>query len=154
MALNLESNIHAHACSLICIGCLRKVNTVLCGSVTSNSRDRTPNIYDSLPLTEYLCKLAFIRWEITWEISSLIFPNRICTKCRLTLTKDPLNIRFPIQLHSPSRLHTSATTWIVGDCSLCDIAFQKGRKPKRRNTNCPKNGRCKYICIDMQELWG
>ena len=69
-----------------------------------------------------------------WEISSSIFPNRICTKCRLTLTKNPLNFQFPMKLYSPSRLHTSATTWVAGDCSLCDIAFQKGRKPKKRNS--------------------
>ena len=138
MALNLESSIHARACSLMCIGCLRKVNTVLCGSVASNSRERTPNITDSMPLNEYLCNLALIRWEVTWEISSFIFPNRICTSCRLILTKNPLNIQFPIKLHSPSQLHTSTTTWIVGDCSLCDIAFQKGRKVKRIKINCPK----------------
>ena len=42
MSLNLETSIHARACSLICIGCHRKVNTVLIRSVASNSVQRTP----------------------------------------------------------------------------------------------------------------
>ena len=85
MSSNLEFLVHERACNLTCAGCLTKVNIIRSG----NSSERSPDIADSRPLTPYICNIALIRYEETWEVSSSMFPNRICTNCRLVLTNHP-----------------------------------------------------------------
>ena len=119
MTLNLECSAHARACNRLCRGCLQRVNTILSGPATS--RHRVPNPNNSIPLNKYICNLAAIRWEVIWEVSSQISPNRLCTTCRLILTKDPLNWQSPVNICTPSRQHTLASTWTPGECSLCDM---------------------------------
>ena len=132
MALDLKHSKHKQACDILCACCLKKVTTikVLSGSIPDEGHSRA--------LTPYICNLAVIRWQVTWEVGSTIFPNRICTNCRLTLMLTPQDVVCPRQLNSPSRQHTLLTTWIPGECSLCDTAFARGRKKKRKYTGCPK----------------
>ena len=127
MLLIINKYVHGSICDMTCAGCLRNVKYK-----KSNSQ-RIPTPHDSQPLTPYICDLAFIRWQVTWLISSSLYPNRICTKCRITLTRNPMDNQAPINLNKPTREHSLATSWIPGDCSLCDNMYTKGPgRPKKR----------------------
>ena len=99
---------------------------------------------------------------MTWVVSSSLYPNRICTKCRISLTRNPLAIQAPINLNKPTRQHSLATIWIPGDCSLCDNMYTQGPgrpKKKRKGLSNPKENVsegsfvliCKYCGIESSQ---